>query len=127
MGNLVVTNGGQEYHGYGAVTPDSGVIDIKLADHLPEGMQKLAEILRKGLKDGSIDPFKRRIVTQDGTVINDGSRTLNADELMRMDWLCDNVEGYIPEYDDIEPFAQPIVRMLGIHREQIPLQKEGSL
>ena len=106
---------------------DSGVIDIKLADHLPEGMQKLAEILRKGLKDGSIDPFKRRIVTQDGTVINDGSRTLNADELMRMDWLCDNVEGYIPEYDDIEPFAQPIVRMLGIHREQIPLQKEGSL
>ena len=106
---------------------DSGVIDIKLADHLPEGMQILAQILRQGLKDGTIDPFKRRIVAQDGTVINNGSRTLTADELMHMDWLCENVEGYIPEYDDIEPFAQPIVRMLGIHRDQIPLQMEGGL
>ncbi len=106
---------------------DSGVIDVKLADHLPEGMKALAQILRQGLKDGTIDPFKRRIVTQDGTVINDGSRTLSADELMHMDWLCENVEGYIPEYDEVEPFAQPMVRMLGIHRDQIPLEKEGTL
>ena len=106
---------------------DSGVIDIKLADHLPEGMQTLAQILRQGLQNKTIDPFRRRIVTQDGTVINDGSRTLSADELMHMDWLCENVEGYIPEYDQIEPFAQPIVRMLGIHRERIPIPKEGSL
>jgi len=106
---------------------DSGVIDVKLADHLPEGMQTLAQILRQGLQNKTIDPFKRRIVTQDGTVINDGSRTLSADELMHMDWLCENVEGYIPEYDQIEPFAQPIVRMLGIHRDRIPIPKEGSL
>ena len=106
---------------------DSGVIDVKLADHLPEGMKVLADVLRRGLRDNSIDPFRRRIVTQDGTVINDGSRVLTVDELLHMDWLCDNVEGYIPEYDDIEPFAQPIVRMLGIHRENIPIQKEGSL
>jgi len=106
---------------------DSGVIDIKLADHLPEGMQALAQILRQGLKDGTIDPFKRRIVAQDGKLINDGSRTLSADELLHMDWLCENVEGCIPEYDEIEPFAQPLVRMLGIHRDQIPLEKEGAL
>jgi hypothetical protein len=84
-------------------------------------------MLRRGLRDNSIDPFRRRIVAQDGTVINDGSRVLTVDELLRMDWLCENVEGYIPEYDDIEPFAQPIVRMLGIHRDLIPKQKEGRL
>ena len=106
---------------------DSGVIDIEFADSIPEGVRTLAEILRQGLRNGTIDPFARRIVAQDGTVINDGSRTLTTDELLHMDWLCSNVDGSIPEYDEIEPFAQPIVRQLGIHRESIPVPKEGSL
>jgi len=106
---------------------DSGVIDVKLSEKLPEGLQTLSQILRHGLQNSLIDPFHRRIVAQDGTLVNDGSRVLSADELLHMDWLCDNVVGSIPEFDEIEPFAQPIVRTLGIHREQIPIQKEGSL
>ena len=37
-----------------------------------------------------------------------------------MDWLCDNVVGRIPSYDELLPISQPTVRMLGIHRDQIP-------
>ena len=43
-----------------------------------------------------------------------------------MDWLCENVEGSIPEFEEIEPFAQPIVRALGIHRDRIPVEKEET-
>ena len=73
-----------------------------------------------GLSSGVIDPFRSRIVTQDGRVINEGSRTLSADEILHMDWLCDNVVGRIPSYDELLPISQPTVRMLGIHRDQIP-------
>ena len=106
---------------------DSDVIDVEMADTLPEGCLALANILREGIRSGTIDPFRRKIVTQDGTIINDGSRTLSPDEILRMDWLCDNVIGSIPEFDQIEPYAQPIVRQLGIYRDRIPVEKEGTL
>ena len=98
----------------------SGVIDVELSKSLPSGVLALANILRQGLRDGTIDPFRSRIVTQSGRVINDGSRTLSADEILHMDWLCSNVVGSIPSYDEILPISQPTVRMLGIHRDQIP-------
>ena len=103
---------------------DSGVIDVKLSDRLPDGLRSMAEILKQGLRAGTIDPFFRRIVAQDGTVKNDGSRPFTPDELLHMDWLCSNVEGIIPAFDEIEPFAQPMVRELGIYRDQLPAQKE---
>ena len=106
---------------------DSGVIDVELSDSLPDGLKALAQILRSGLRNGTVDPFRRRIVAQDGTVMNDGSRSLTPEELLRMDWLCDNVEGTIPEFEELEPFAQPMVRQLGVYRERIPMEKEGTL
>ena len=106
---------------------DSGVIDVELDEHIPEGLLMLAEILKKGLADGSIDPFRRRIVAQDGSVKNDGSRTLTPDEVLRMDWLCENVEGQIPDFEELEAYAKPIVRQLGIYRDKLPAEKEGSL
>ena len=105
----------------------SGVIDVALSKDLPAGVLSLAKILRQGLRDGTIDPFRSRIVTQDGRVINEGSRTLSADEILHMDWLCDNVIGYIPSYDEILPISQPTVRMLGIHRDQIPNIQEAGV
>ncbi len=106
---------------------DSGVIDVKLSDRLPTGARTLAELLRQGLKNGTLDPFCRQIIDRQGNVRNDGSKTLSPDELLYMDWLCDNVIGQIPEFDEVEPYAQPMLRELGIHRDRIPLEKEGSL
>ena len=105
----------------------SGVIDVDLSKDLPSGVLSLAKILRQGLRDGTIDPFRSRIVAQDGRVINEGSRILSADEILHMDWLCDNVVGSIPSYDEILPISQPTVRMLGIYRDQIPnIQEVGK-
>ena len=106
---------------------DSGVIDVTLSNHLPEGLRQLAWILRKGMKNGTIDPFKRLLVAQDGTIKNDGSRSLTPEELLHMDWLCNNIEGTIPTFDQILPYSQAMVRELGIYRDQIPMEKEGKL
>ena len=105
---------------------DSGVIDVELAPHLPDSIQYLAKVLRTGLKNGTLDPFARRIVAQDGSVKNPDGRPFTPDELLRMDWLCENITGSIPEYEEVLPLAQTTVRELGLHRERIPKEKEAD-
>jgi len=106
---------------------DSGVIDVTFSKHLPEGLRQLAWILRKGLQSGTIDPFKRLVVDQNGITRNDGSRSLTPEELLHMDWLCSNVVGSIPPFEQILPYSQKMVRELGVYRDQIPPEKEGVL
>jgi len=104
---------------------DSGVIDIALSDRLPVGVRMMAELLRTSMRERTLDPFRRKLTTQDGTLISDGSRRLSPDELLRMDWLCHNVIGSIPAFDEILPMSQSIVRELGIYKDQIPAIKEN--
>ena len=103
---------------------DNGAVDIKLSDKLPEGVKTMAQILIQQLQEGKLDPFARHIITQDGTIVNDGTRTLTADEILRMDYLCHNVEGSIPGFEELLPMAKPMVRELGIYKEDIPAEKE---
>lgn len=103
----------------------SGAVGVRLSDELPEGVHRLADILKNGLKSGSIDPFQARIVAQDGTVKNDGNHSFSAEEIISMDWLCDRVEGRIPQYDELLPISRDIVRLLGIYRGWIPPEKGG--
>ena len=106
---------------------DTGVIDVKLSDKLPEGIKTLAEVLRSGLRGGTIDPFLRQIRAQDGTIKNDGTRSFTPDEILHMDWLCENVEGSIPGFDEILPISRAMVRALGVYRDEIPAEKEAPL
>lgn len=106
---------------------DSGVVDVQLSDKLPEGVRIMAQLLRKGLQSGTVDPFFREIRSQDGILRNDGSHTLTPDEILHMDWLCDNVEGQIPSFDQILPASRAMVRELGVYRDEIPAEKEAPL
>ena len=103
---------------------DSGVIGVQLSDKLPEGVRQMARILRKGMVEGYIDPFLRRIVAQDGSVKNDGTHRFTPEELLHMDWLCENVIGSIPPFEEILPVSRSLVRELGIYRDTIPPEKE---
>ncbi len=103
---------------------DSGVIDLKLSPCVPKGVALLAKTLARQLREGSLDPFRQVIVAQDGTVKNDGSHSFSPDQVLHMDWLCDNVTGSIPAFEDLEPFAQPMVRLLGVYRDKIVQEKE---
>ena len=105
---------------------DSGVIDIELSDQLPAGVRMMAQLLRKNLIEGTLDPFARKIVAQDGTVKNDGTRFLTPKERLNMDWLCENVIGSIPSFDQILPSSRTMVRELGIYRDSIPGNQEVS-
>ena len=98
----------------------SGVIDVTLTDKLPEGIRYLAQIIRSGLYQGTMDPFLRRIVDQKGVVRCDGTQPLTPDELVKMDWLCDNVIGHIPTIDEVIPESRATVNLLGVFQEDLP-------
>lgn len=92
----------------------SGVVDVALAKDLPEGLRVLADMLKTGIINGTLDPFMRKIVDQQGIVRNDGTKRFTPTELMHMDWLCENVEGGFPTYQQVQPIARPMVDILGV-------------
>lgn len=106
---------------------NSGIIDILLSEKLPDGQKKLAQILKDGIIHETVDIFRTRMVDSVGKVRNEGDRILTPEEIMKMDWLLDNVDGEIPAFDDLLPMAQTLVRILGVYRNQIPPEKEEFL
>ena len=102
---------------------DSGVIGLNLSDRLPQGVRQMANLLCEAVKRGYIDPFGRKITAQDGSVKNDGTAAFTSEQILRMDWLCDNVVGSIPAFEDILPVSRKMVRELGIYRDKIPAEE----
>jgi hypothetical protein len=95
----------------------SGVIDVQFSSEIPAGIRRLAEHLVHDLRGGWFDPFCCRICDQNGVLRNDGSRNFTPDEIMHMDWLCENVVGHIPTPDCLRPEAVETARILAIHPE----------
>ena len=90
---------------------DSRAIDILLGEDLPSGIRQMAGILRRGIIDGSLQPFP------DAT----------PDKILHMDTLLDCVRGTIPKYEDLLPMARPIARLQGVYRDAIPPEKEDPI
>ena len=103
---------------------DSGVIDVELSDTLPDGVRSLALLLKTGLQNGEVEPFRSRILDQNGVLRCDGETGLTTDALMQMDWFCDNVDGAVPGFDKLLPRAREMVRVLGLYRDDLTTVKE---
>jgi basic membrane lipoprotein Med (substrate-binding protein (PBP1-ABC) superfamily) len=104
----------------------TGVVNVEIDESLPEGVKLLARILKNGIVDEEIDPFLTVIRDQKGRPVSDGTRSFSPEELMRMDWLNDNIEGSIPGFDELLPRSQNLVRLLGIYRQFIPPKTEEA-
>ena len=89
----------------------SRAIDILLGNALPDGVRQLAGILRRGIIDGSVQPFPGA----------------TPEEILHMDTLDDCVEGKIPSYEELLPMARSIVRLQGVYRDAIPPEKEDPI
>lgn len=105
----------------------SGVVGMRCAPALPEGARRLVEIMEREVREGAVDPFRRVIRDNTGKERSDGERWFSPEEILKMDWLCENVEGEIPPFETIIPAARGMVRLQGVYREEIPPEKEGVL
>lgn len=103
------------------------MVGLELSRELPEGVRSLAKILRTGICNGSVHPFYRHIVDQNGVERNAGKQYFSPEEIINMDWLCENVDGKIPDFEELVDKSKPLVRLLGIYRDQLPPVKEGPI
>ena len=77
----------------------SDVVDLVWTEHLPEGTKTLINMIKNGVRNRSIDPFARKIISQNGEIRNDGTKNLSPEEILTMDWLSENIIGCIPELE----------------------------
>jgi len=105
----------------------TGVTDIQLSAALPEGVKTLANILKNGIAAGSINPFETRITDNGGILRCDGENPFSPEEIINMDWLCDNVDGEKPDFEQLLPQSKELVRLLGVYRDLQPETEEKQL
>lgn len=92
----------------------AGVIDLVYSKHVPTGVKRLAEHMEYDISVGDVVPFFGEIRAQDGTLKNAAGETMSPEDIMKMDYLVENVEGDIPSIDLLKEQAKPIVELKGV-------------
>lgn len=94
----------------------AGIVDVICSHHLPIGTVRLVNLLKETICKGDFNPFSGVLYSQQGLVQKeDGS--LSPEEIVTMDWLAENVVGFIPEKEHLVENAKPVVSLQGV-REQ---------
>ncbi len=90
------------------------VIDVICSEDMPHGTHRLIEFLKSSIRAGVFHPFDGPIYCQDGIVRCEKGKSLDAEEIVTMDWLAENVKGRIPELEEFTEDAQELVQLQGI-------------
>ena len=92
----------------------SGVVDIKLSANLNPYTRSLVEALRNAIISGSFNPFDGELRSQKGLVKTADGKELSSLDIIKMDWLCENIEGEIPAMDSLTDEAKKTVKVSGV-------------
>ena len=92
----------------------SGVVDIILSKDLPDGTVRLIEALRAGILNGSVIPFSGRLDSQEGCIKAEDSAPLSGHDIITMNWLNKNIEGFLPDPDELTAKAKAFVEASGV-------------
>lgn len=92
----------------------SGVVDVICSKSLPIGTKRLVELLRHTICSGSFNPFSGTIHAQTGIVRGNPDGTLSPEEIVKMDWLAENVIGEIPTPEQLRDHATPVLSQQGV-------------
>lgn len=93
----------------------AGVTDVICSKNIPVGTGKLIELMKQNISSGSFHPFTGPLIAQDGTVHYDKDEVMKPEDIMRMDWLVENVVGHIPTIEELKEEAQPVVKLRGLY------------
>lgn len=89
-------------------------IDIICSQRVPNRVRRLVELLHERMRSGAFLPFVGPVNGQDGTLRVPEDVALTPQEIIRMDYLAENVVGRIPRIDELTDVAQRLVSLQGI-------------
>lgn len=91
----------------------AGVIDVFCSDKVPVATQRMVEIFKHGIITGFCSPLGGVITDQNG-VQHNGGDGFSPEDLMKMNWLADNIIGSIPENWSLKDESVPLVKVSGV-------------
>lgn len=91
----------------------AGVVELICSNHLPESVKKLVGVLEDAICNGSFKPFQGVIRKQNGEQLEGTDGVLTLQQIIDIDWLLENVEGEIPEYEELTEDAKETVKSAG--------------
>lgn len=95
----------------------AGVVDLIYSRKLPEGTQRIINLIRELILKNEFAPFTGVIKAQGGIIKNESGANMSPEDIMKMNWLVENIEGEIPEIDELKDEAKSIVELKGVSDE----------
>ena len=96
----------------------AGVIDLICSKHVPVGVQRLVDHIKYDVTINDIYPFYGEIYSQDGALRNKDNEVMSPEDIMKMDWLVENVIGEIPTIGELNEGAKPVVELKGVEESK---------
>lgn len=98
----------------------SGAIDVMLSRKLPAGTQCIVDAIRESLQANRFNVFAGEIYDQHGILRSNSHELMSPEDVISMDYLCQNVIGTIPKLDELKPVARPVANLSGIYQSVTP-------
>lgn len=102
------------------------VIDVICSKSMPYGTNRLIDFLKSSIRSGNFQPFYGPVYAQGDILKCAKGEKLEADEIITMDWLAENVIGRIPELDELTDEARALVEFQGIKVDESGTEKNTS-
>ncbi len=93
----------------------AGVIDVACTKELPVGTVKLINAMKQSIVSGLFHPFTGPLIQQGGRVHYSESEVMKPEDIVRMDWLVENIVGHIPTVDELREEVKPVVMLKGLY------------
>ncbi len=92
----------------------AGVVDVILSEKLSYYSRKMVGALKNSVILGRMNPFDGELHSRDGIVKEAGTPRLSSEEIIRMNWLNDNIIGRIPAPEELPESVRDKVEVSGI-------------
>ncbi len=92
----------------------AGVIDVICSNNLPLGTTKLVHLMKQSISTGLFHPFAGPLTDQNGVERYGELDLMKPEDIMKMDWFVENVVGSIPNIDELNDAAKPVVQLRGL-------------
>lgn len=94
------------------------VIDVICSKSMPCETARLIDFLKDSIRSGAFQIFCGPLYGQGGVLQCEKGKSLEADEIITMDWLAENVIGKVPELDELTEEAQALAGFQGIRADE---------
>ncbi len=91
----------------------AGVTELICSNKLPSETRRLVSVMSELIKQGRFKLFDTELRDNEGNIQQRADERMSYNQIVKMDWLLDNVEGSVPSFSDLKEDALPLVLLQG--------------